>query len=62
LVAFGIASIYKWLMENTLIEASAFRDLADAANWLAIPIDVLTLKNKPAPNIRATSREVGNDR
>jgi hypothetical protein len=28
-------------MENTLIEARAFRDLADAAEWLAIPVDVL---------------------
>ena len=45
LVAFGIASIYESLMENTLIEARAFRDLAEAAEWLAIPVDVLTLKD-----------------
>ena len=35
-------------MENTLIEARAFRDLADAAEWVAIPDDVLTLKDEPA--------------
>ena len=36
-------------MEDTLIEARAFRDLAWAAEWLGIPVDVLTLKDKPAP-------------
>ncbi|PYI95493.1 MAG: hypothetical protein DME98_16360 [Verrucomicrobia bacterium] len=44
-VAFGIACFYESLMENTLIEARAFRDLARAAKWLAIPVDVLTLKD-----------------
>ena len=48
-VAFGIACFYESLMENTLIEARAFRDLAEAAEWLAIPVDVLTLKDEPAP-------------
>ena len=47
-VAFGIACFYESLMENTLIEARAFRDLADAAEWVAIPVDVLTLKDEPA--------------
>jgi hypothetical protein len=46
-VAFGIARLYEALMENTLIEARAFRDLAKAAEWLAIPVDVLTLKDEP---------------
>ncbi|PYI98314.1 MAG: hypothetical protein DME98_04900 [Verrucomicrobia bacterium] len=50
-VAFGIACFYESLMENTLIEARAFRDLARAAKWLAIPVDVLTLKDEPAPHI-----------
>ena len=36
-------------MEDTLIEARAFYDLARAADWLAIPVDVLTLKDNPAP-------------
>ena len=44
-------------MENTLIEARAFRDLAKAAEWLAIPVDVLTLKDRPAPRIGATARK-----
>jgi hypothetical protein len=48
-VAFGIACFYESLMENTLIEARAFHDLAGAAEWLAIPVDVLTLKDEPAP-------------
>ena len=50
-VAFGIASFYESLMEDTLIEARAFRDLAEVAEWLAIPVDVLTLKDEPAPHI-----------
>ena len=57
-IAFGIASMYESLMEDTLIEAPAFRDLAAAAEWLAVPVDVLTLKDEPAPHIGATSREV----
>ena len=48
-VAFGIAHLYESLMENTLIEARAFRDLTEAADWLGIPVDVLTLKDEPAP-------------
>ena len=47
--AFGIACFYESLLENTLIEARAFRDLAEAAELLAIPVDVLTLKDEPAP-------------
>jgi hypothetical protein len=46
-VAFGIACFYESLMENTLIKARAFHDLAEAAEWLAIPVDVLTLKDMP---------------
>ena len=48
-VCHAIARLYESLMENTLIEARAFRDLAWAAEWLAIPVDVLTLKDEPAP-------------
>ena len=48
-VAFGVASMYQSMVEDTLIEARAFRDLADVAKWLAIPVDVLTLKDWPAP-------------
>ena len=56
-VCHAIARLYESLMENTLIEARAFRDLAEAAEWLAIPVDVLMLKDKPAPHVGATSRE-----
>ena len=56
-VAFGIACFYESLMEDTLIEARAFRDLAEAAEWLAIPVDVLTLKDEPAPGVEATPRK-----
>jgi hypothetical protein len=54
-VAFGIARLYESLMENTLIEARAFRDLAKAAEWLAIPVAILTLKDEPVPHIGATA-------
>ena len=43
--------MYESLMEDTLIEARAFRDLAGVAEWLAVPVDVLTLKDEPAPHI-----------
>jgi hypothetical protein len=36
-------------VEGTLIEARAFRDLAKAADWLAIPVNVLTLEDCSAP-------------
>jgi hypothetical protein len=49
LVTLAIARLYESLMEGTLIEARAFSDLARSAEWLAIPVDVLTLKDKPAP-------------
>ena len=39
-------------------EAGAFHDLATAAEWLAVPVDVLRLKDEAAPHIGATSREV----
>ena len=50
-VCHAIARLYESLMEDTLIEARAFKDLARAAEWLGIPVDVLTLKDEPvAPN------------
>ena len=54
-VGFGIARLYESLMENTLIEARAFRDLAKAAKWLAIPAHVLTLKDEPVPHFGSTA-------
>ena len=47
-IGFGIARFYESLMENTQIEARAFRDRNKAAQWLGIPADVLTLKDEPA--------------
>jgi len=44
-------------MEDTLIEARAFRDLARAADWLSVPVHVLTLKDEPAPRIENTARK-----
>jgi len=35
-------------MENTAIEARAFRELSKAAEWLDVPADILTLKDEPA--------------
>jgi hypothetical protein len=50
-VGFGIARLYESLMENTPIEARAFRVRASAAEWLGVPVDILTLKDEPAAHI-----------
>ena len=39
-VGFGIACLYESLMENTPIEARAFRDRTQAAKWLGVPVEV----------------------
>ena len=54
-VSFGIACIYESLMEDTPIEARAFRDRRLAAEWLSVPVDVLTLKDEPAPYVGTTA-------
>jgi hypothetical protein len=54
-VSFGIASMYASLMDYTSIKARAFRDLAAAAEWLSVPVDVLTLKDEPAPHVGTTA-------
>src|SRR5262249_36872777 len=48
-VGFTIAHLYASLMENTLIQACAFRDRSGAAEWLNIPVDVLALEDEPDP-------------
>ncbi len=48
-VCHAMACLYESLMEDTRIDARAFRNLARAAEFLGIPVDVLTLKDKPAP-------------
>jgi hypothetical protein len=50
-VSFGIACFYESLMKNTPIKARAFRDLAGAAEWLSVPVEVLALKDEPAPHL-----------
>jgi len=49
-VGFGIAEMYETLMEVTPIQARAFRDRAKAADWLGIPLTVLTLTDQPDPH------------
>jgi hypothetical protein len=56
-VALGVARLYESLMKNTPIEARAISDLAKAAEWLPIPVDVLTLKDTPVPHIRSKARK-----
>ena len=48
-VGFGVARLYEALMEETRIEARAFRDRARAAQWLAVPVEVLSLTDEPEP-------------
>ena len=55
-VAFGIACFYESLMEDTPIEARAFRDRARAAVWLGVPAEILKLEDRPAPPRKASFR------
>jgi len=50
-VGFGVARLYEAVM------ARAFQDLAKAAEWLAIPVEVLTLKDEPAPLVWNAGRK-----
>ena len=52
-VSFGIACIYESLVEETPIEARAFRDRRWAAEWLRVPVDILTLKDEPVPHVES---------
>jgi hypothetical protein len=49
LIGFLITLLYASLMENTPIQARAFRELTKAAEWLNVPVEVLGLKDKPMP-------------
>ena len=55
-VSLAMARLYESLMQDTLIEARAFFELANAAEWLGIPVNVLRLRDKPEPEIDATSQ------
>ena len=46
-IGFGIAQMYENLMKETPIEARAFRDRAQAAEWLGVPAETLNLDDKP---------------
>jgi hypothetical protein len=46
-VGFGITLLYEELMKNTPIQARALRELAKAALWLNVPVEILELKDKP---------------
>jgi hypothetical protein len=48
-VGFGIARLYETLMKETRIDARAFRDRAEAADWLGVPVEILKLEDKPRP-------------
>ena len=48
-IGFGIAHLYQELMAGTLIQARAFKDLAKAAAWLGVPVQILKLEDEPAP-------------
>lgn len=54
-VGFGIARLYEALMENTLIQARAFRDLTAVADWLAVPIEILKLEDGPVSPTKESS-------
>src|SRR3954470_10426303 len=40
-ISFSIAQMYERLMSGAMIEVRAFDDRAAAAEWLAVPLDVL---------------------
>ncbi len=46
-VGFSIARLYESLMEGTPIQARAFRDRGQAAEWLGVPPGILSLKDEP---------------
>ena len=48
-IGFGIAHLYEELMAGILIQARAFKDLAKAAAWLGVPVEILKLEDEPAP-------------
>ncbi len=48
-IGFGIAQMYENLMKKTPIDVRAFRDRAQAAEWLGVPAEILNLGDAPAP-------------
>jgi hypothetical protein len=48
-VGFGIARLYETVMKDALVEAHAFRDRAEAAEWRGVLVKLLSLEDTPAP-------------
>ena len=48
-VGFSIARLYETLMEESPIKVRAFRERADAARWLKVPANILSLTDEPVP-------------
>ena len=48
-VGFGVARLYEALMKESRIEARAFRDRVRVAQWLGVPVEVLSLTDEPEP-------------
>ena len=48
IVGFGVARLYETLMENSHLQARAFRDRPSAAEWLGVPVEILNLNDEPA--------------
>ena len=41
IVGFGVARMYEALMEGSFIQVRAFRDRAEAAEWIGVPLEIL---------------------
>ena len=48
-VGFGIARMYEALMEDSSIQVRAFRDRAAAAEWLGVPLEILSEDDRQQP-------------
>jgi len=49
IVGFGVARMYEALMEGASIHVRAFRDRAAAAEWLGVPVEILSGADQPLP-------------
>ena len=47
--AFSIARHFERLMESSGVEARAVRERAEAASWLGVPAEILSLADEPRP-------------
>jgi hypothetical protein len=49
IVGFGVARMFEALMEGSSIHVRAFRDRAAAAEWLGVPLEILSENEQPLP-------------